>query len=111
MPLRTVFANPVTYGLCLGSDHNQELIMTLNINTAIGSSGPTVYPVIFTDISSSNEFFPTGSLPHCIKNEGRLLIIKLNSRNLSEIVWLLEILCFKNQTFNRPYPKKPTGMH
>ena len=35
----------------------------------------------------------------------------LNSRDWSEIVWLLEILRFKNQPCNRLYPKKPAGMH
>ena len=34
-----------------------------------------------------------------------------NSRDWSEIVWLPEILHFKNQPCNRLYPKKPTGMH
>ena len=29
----------------------------------------------------------------------------------SEIVWLPEILRFKNQPWNRLYPKKPAGMH
>ena len=37
--------------------------------------------------------------------------IVLNSRDWSEIVWLLEILHFKHQPCNRPYLKKPTGMH
>ena len=41
----------------------------------------------------------------------KLLMIVLNSRDWSEIVWLLEILHFKNQTFNRLYSKKPNGMH
>ena len=39
-------------------------------------------------------------------------MVVLNSRDWSEIVWLLEILHFENQPCNRLYyPKKPTGMH
>ena len=43
----------------------------------------------------------------------RLLLstVVLNSRDWSEIVWLPEISCFKNQPCNRLYLKKPTGMH
>ena len=37
--------------------------------------------------------------------------VVLNGRDWSEIVWLLEILCFENQPCNKLYPKKPTGMH
>ena len=33
------FLEPL-YDLCLDSDHDQELIMILNVNTAISSSGP-----------------------------------------------------------------------
>ena len=40
-----------------------------------------------------------------------LSTIVLNSRDWSEIVWLPEILCSKNQPCNRLYPKKPAGMH
>ena len=40
-----------------------------------------------------------------------LSTIVLNSRDWSEIVWLPEILCFKNQPCNRLYSKKSTGMH
>ena len=40
-----------------------------------------------------------------------LSTVVLNSRDWSEIIWLLEILCFKNQPCNRLYLKKPTGMH
>ena len=40
-----------------------------------------------------------------------LSTIVLNSRDWSEIVWILEILRFKNQPYNRLYPKKPAGMH
>ena len=40
-----------------------------------------------------------------------LSTIVLNSRDWLEIVWLLEILRFRNQPYNRLYPKKPTGMH
>ena len=36
--------------------------------------------------------------------------VVLNSKDWSEIIWLPEISCFKNQTCNRLYPKKPTGM-
>ena len=35
----------------------------------------------------------------------------LSSRDWSEIVWLSEILRFKNQPCNRLYPKKTAGMH
>ena len=38
-------------------------------------------------------------------------MVILNSRDWSEIVWLLEISYFKNQPCNRLYLKKPTGMH
>ena len=38
-------------------------------------------------------------------------MIVLNSRDWSEIVWLPEISRFKNQPYNRLYPKKPTVMH
>ena len=38
-------------------------------------------------------------------------MVVLNSEDWSEIVWLPEILCFKNQPCNKFYPKKPTGMH
>ena len=38
-------------------------------------------------------------------------MIVLNSRDWSEIVWLPEILRFKNQPCNRLYSKKPDGMH
>ena len=40
-------------------------------------------------------------------------MVVLNSRDWSEIVWLLKVLRFKNQPrpCNRLYPKKPTGMH
>ena len=40
-----------------------------------------------------------------------LSTIVLNSRDWSEIVWLPEISCFKNQPCNRLYLKKATGMH
>ena len=40
-----------------------------------------------------------------------LSTVVLNSRDWSEIIWLLEILCLKNQPCNRLYPKKPAGMH
>ena len=40
-----------------------------------------------------------------------LSTIVLNSRDWSEIAWLPEISCFKNQPCNRFYPKKPAGMH
>ena len=40
-----------------------------------------------------------------------LSTVVLNSRDWSEIVWLLEILCFKNQPCNRLYSKKSAGMH
>ena len=40
-----------------------------------------------------------------------LSTVVLNSRDWSEIVWLLEISCFKNQPCNRLYSKKPAGMH
>ena len=36
-----------------------------------------------------------------------LSMIVLNSRYWSEIVWLPEILRFKNQPCNRLYPKNP----
>ena len=39
-----------------------------------------------------------------------LSTVVLNSRDWSEIVWLPEILRFKNQPCNRLYPKKPAGM-
>ena len=35
----------------------------------------------------------------------------LNSTDWSEIVWFLEISCFKNQPCNRLYRKKTAGMH
>ena len=38
-------------------------------------------------------------------------MVVLNSRDWSEIIWLLEISHFKNQPCNRLYPKKPAGMH
>ena len=38
-------------------------------------------------------------------------MVVLNSKDWSEIVWLPEILHFKNQLCNRLYPKKPAGMH
>ena len=38
-------------------------------------------------------------------------MVVLNSRDWSEIVWLLEILHFKNQLCNRLYLKKSTRMH
>ena len=40
-----------------------------------------------------------------------LSMVVLNSRDWSEIVWLPEILCFKNQPCNKLYLKKPAGMH
>ena len=40
-----------------------------------------------------------------------LSTVVLNSRDWSEITWLLEILCFKNQSCNKFYPKKPSGIH
>ena len=40
-----------------------------------------------------------------------LSTIILNSRDWSEIVWLPEILHFKNQHCNRLYLKKSAGMH
>ena len=40
-----------------------------------------------------------------------LSMIVLNSRDWSEIVWLLEISHFKNQPCDRLYLKKPAGMH
>ena len=40
-----------------------------------------------------------------------LSTIVLNSRDWSEIIWLLKNLYFKNQPCNRFYLKKPTGMH
>ena len=40
-----------------------------------------------------------------------LSTVVLNSKGWSEIIWLLEILRFKNQSCNRLYPKKPAGMH
>ena len=40
-----------------------------------------------------------------------LSTVVLDSRDYSEIIWLPEILCFKNQPCNRLYPKNPTGMH
>ena len=38
-------------------------------------------------------------------------MVVLDSRDWSKIVWLPEISCFKNQSCNKLYPKKPTGMH
>ena len=38
-------------------------------------------------------------------------MVVLNSRDWSEIVWLLGILRFKNQSCNGLYPRKPAGMH
>ena len=40
-----------------------------------------------------------------------LSAIVLNSRDWSEIVWLLEMSCFKNQPCNRLYLKNPARMH
>ena len=40
-----------------------------------------------------------------------LSTIVLNSRDWYEIIWLPEISRFKNQPYNRFYPKKPAGMH
>ena len=40
-----------------------------------------------------------------------LSTVVLNSRDWSEIIWLLENLHFKNQPCNRLYLKKPAGMH
>ena len=40
-----------------------------------------------------------------------LSTIVLNSRDWSEIIWLPEISRFKNQPYNRLYPKKTAGMH
>ena len=39
------------------------------------------------------------------------IMVVLNSKDRSKIVWLPEILCFKNQPCNKLYPKKPAGMH
>ena len=38
-------------------------------------------------------------------------IIRINSRDWSEIVWLPEISRFNNQPCNKLYPEKPAGMH
>ena len=38
-------------------------------------------------------------------------MVVFNSRDWSEIIWLPEILGFKNQPCNRLYLKNPTGMH
>ena len=40
-----------------------------------------------------------------------LSAVVLNSRDWSEIVWLPEISCFKNQPCDRLYLKKSAGMH
>ena len=48
---------------------------------------------------------------HAVSINVSLSMIVLNSRDWSEIIWLLEISCLKNQPCNRLYPKKPTGIH
>ena len=52
---------------------------------------------------------------HCLLNGASchlsLSTVVLNSRDWAEIVWLPEILHFKNQPCNRLYLKKPAGMH
>ena len=39
------------------------------------------------------------------------MVVLNSSRDWSEIIWLPEILFFKNQSCNRLCPKKPTGIH
>ena len=73
-----------------------------------------------TEIPSMRGAVVEKNVKHQVRMDGQtdgwllyisLSMVVLNSRDWSEIVWVPENLCFKNQPCNRFYPKKPTGMH